>query len=112
MYESNDLETQTCPTVNRHKTAVNLPVCISPFAIPGPVTVECAGEPVITSGYDRCCGTINGGCEYTISQTLNIDIPVVFGANVRVGDTYVNCNPQQTTDAPQFGDYSVDDDTL
>lgn len=91
MHEMQYLGDNACPTVSSHETTACMPVCISPFAEPGQVVVECTGAPVITNGYNTCGGTANGCCEFTISQSMRIDIPVSFGANVQIGETYVSC---------------------
>lgn len=91
MEEMQSLEIRTCPTMSNLETTVRLPVRVCPFADPGTVVVECSGAHTIESGYNTCTGNINGSCEFTISQTMNIGIPVVFGASVQIGDAYVEC---------------------
>jgi hypothetical protein len=40
---------------------------------------------------EACRGKVGSVCHFTIAQRLKIDIPVDFGASVKVGDTYVDC---------------------
>ncbi len=89
MHEKQLLEVTTCPTVTSYEATACVPVVICPFANPGTITVECAGEPVIQNCCDQCYGTANGCCEFTISQSMRVDVPVIFGANVQIGETYV-----------------------
>lgn len=90
MTQMQSLEIRTCPTVSTHDTTVSVPVSIVPFANPGTITVSCCGAPEI--GCDAVpAGKVNGCCNFTISQTMRVEIPIVFGANVLMGETYVEC---------------------
>lgn len=90
MTEMQSLEIRTCPTVSTHRTTVSVPVSIVPFANPGTVSVQCSGTPEI--GVEATpVGEVNGTCSFIISQTMLIEIPMVFGASVLTGETYVEC---------------------
>jgi hypothetical protein len=80
-----------CPAVGTHYANVGVPVTVKPFAIPGPVTVECYGSPLMSQD-EQCRGKIGAVCHFTISQKIKIDIPVDFGAAIKVGETYVECD--------------------
>lgn len=82
---------QACQGVGSQLATVCLPVSIHPYAVTGPAVVSCCGEMMLTPWCDRCRGKVNGCCEFTITQTIKIDIPVEFGATVKVGDTFVEC---------------------
>ncbi len=90
MTEMQSLEIRTCPTLSTHDTTVSVPVRIVPFANPGTVSVQCCGEPVISPGATPA-GTVNGSCTFTVSQTMRVDLPLVFGASILMGETYVEC---------------------
>ncbi len=90
MKDKCDNDTQTCPVVGTQKANVSVPVTISPFAFTGPAKVKCIGEPVVTCN-NNVKGKPNGMCNLTITQTLKIDVPVEFGAQVKFGDTFVDC---------------------
>lgn len=81
----------TCPAVGFQKLSVCVPVTVTPFANPGRTKTKCCGEPKVTPNAITCSGTKNGVCSFTISQTLCIEVPVVFGAKSDVGDTFVDC---------------------
>ena len=83
---------QTCPVVSTQTATVCLPVTVTPYAKPGTIEIVCCGGPVIDRFCDRCFGKINGSCKFTITQTIKVKIPVEFGANVSIGDTYVKCD--------------------
>ena len=82
---------RTCPAVGHQKVNVCVPVTITPFAHAGKPKTKCCGEPKITPGTTHCPGVKNGVCTFTLSQTLCIEVPVDFGANTKVGDTFVDC---------------------
>jgi len=79
------------PALGTHYALVGVPVTVKPFAIPGHVSVECVDAPYMEPG-ENCRGRSGAVCHFTISQMLKIDIPVDFGANVKVGDSYVECD--------------------
>lgn len=91
MNESMSPSSQTCPTIGSQSATVCLPVSISPYAVTGPATVKCRGSAVINNTCQECTGKVNGKCDFIISQKIQIDLPVEFGATVKVGDTYVDC---------------------
>ena len=80
----------TQPVVGTQKAKVSVPITISPYAFAYPAKVVCFGEPTITCNL-RAKGKPNGMCNLTITQTLKIDVPVEFGAQVKYGNTYVDC---------------------
>lgn len=91
MLENELQNAHACPAVGTQFANVCVPVTVKPFAIPGPVTVDCFGEPVIAS--EECCrGKVGQVCHFTISQKIKIEIPVDFGAAVKVGETFVDCD--------------------
>lgn len=60
---------------------VAVPVTIVPFAVPRKPTVKCAHEIKITPGHTPCESICNR-FKFTITQKINIDMPVKFGAEV------------------------------
>lgn len=84
-------EDQTCPAVGYQAASICVPVTVTPFAKTGATSTKCCGNPVVTSGKNTCGGTKNGACAFTISQDICVAVPVAFGAEATVGDTFVNC---------------------
>jgi hypothetical protein len=84
-------ENIACPVVGYQSTSVCVPVKVTPFAKAGATITKCCGEPIVKPGSAICSGAKNGVCSLTISQTLCIEVPVLFGAEAEVGDTYVDC---------------------
>ena len=85
----NENTVSTCPAVASQIAKVSQPVTSRPFAVTGPVTVECHGRPTIHDHENSECG--RHGCRFTISQKLKISIPVEFGANVKIGESSCEC---------------------
>ena len=81
-----------CPVVGKQKVTVCLPVAVNPYAKTGPAKIHCCGDHEIRYGCKFCKGKPNAACEFTISQKLNVELPVEFGATVNVGDTFVDCD--------------------
>lgn len=81
----------TCPAAGFQRIGVCVPVTVTPFARAGDTTTKCCGDPKVTSGDKPCPGKKNGVCTFTISQTICVEVPVIFGANAAVGDTFVDC---------------------
>lgn len=84
-------ENTTCPAVGYQAVNVNVPVSIAPFAKVGATMTRCCGTPIVKSGKTIGQGTKNGVCNFTIGQNIVVAIPVAFGAEAVVGDTYVDC---------------------
>ncbi|MDD2268766.1 MAG: hypothetical protein PHY15_04330 [Eubacteriales bacterium] len=85
-----------CPALGVQNALVSVPVTIVPFANKGPVKVTCCGAPVINYNTDHCCGKVNEVCRFIITQQLKVEVPVDFGADVCVGDSYVCCEGAET----------------
>lgn len=99
MNDSIGCNSSTCPTIGSQSATVCLPVSISPYAVTGPACVKCRGSAVINHTCMDCKGKVNGKCDFVISQKIQIDLPVEFGATVKVGDTYVDCDCSPCRDA-------------
>jgi len=63
---------------------VSVPVTVTPFAKPRKPNVKCV-ETEITPGHNRCKSKDNS-FKFTITQKINVEIPVKFGAEVCYGE--------------------------
>jgi len=59
---------------------VAVPVTIRPIGLPLPPSVSCGGDVAVTTGRDRCCSPRS--FDFTITQVVNVDIPIEFGVEV------------------------------
>jgi len=92
---------RTCEKSICRSFDVSVPVTISPFAMPKKPNVKCLRKIDITPGHDYCKRRDN--CfKFTITQQMNIDIPVKFGAEVCYKEAYSfdngKCENQVDTD--------------
>lgn len=92
------IENQTCPAIGYQSASICVPVTVTPYAKAGKTYTRCCGDPVVTPGKNTCGGTKNGICSFTISQDICVAVPVEFGANATVGDSFVNCNGASADD--------------
>ena len=81
----------TCPAVGYQSIGICVPVTVTPFAQAGKTVTKCCGDAVVVAGDTTCGGRKNGSCTFTISQKICVEVPVDFGAEATVGDTYVDC---------------------
>lgn len=83
-------ENLDCPAVGYQAVTVSVPVTVTPYAKTGATTTKCCGTPIIKSGATKGEGTVNGVCNFSIGQNIVVAIPVAFGADATVGETYVD----------------------
>jgi len=65
---------------------VSVPVTIRPFAETESPEARCVGETIITIGRVPC-ESDRRVFEFTITQRIDVDIPIRFGAEVCLGET-------------------------
>jgi len=83
-------------------TRVCLPVAVTPFVVQGTTTTTCNGQPTITPG-NSCSGVENGTCAFTVTQNIDISIPIELGSESSVGPPYVQCMIAPTIEDPPCG---------
>ena len=86
-----------CNVVGTQTVDLCMPVTVTPSALIGPTTVRCCGAPVVSSGL-QCVGAVGQNCEFTIRQTLCIEVPVDFSALVTPGPLHTDCGTPSATD--------------
>jgi hypothetical protein len=80
---------KTCSGTGYQAVSVAVPISVVPFAKTGTTVTKCCGTPNIKKGTDIGVGAKNGKCDFIISQKIIVEIPVSFGADAVVGDTFV-----------------------
>jgi hypothetical protein len=90
--EENDTTTGSCPVVGYQDVSVCVPVTVKPYAEVGDTKTQCMGDAVITHGTNACADDKGDYCQFTISQVLRIEVPVVFGATAETGTPAVDCD--------------------
>ena len=92
------LDQPGCPAMSCQDVTVCVPVTIKPYGQVGNAKVQCLGQPVVRSGCENCPGTVDGVCQFTISQKLKVQVPVFFGARAEAGKAIVDCGCGQWED--------------
>lgn len=82
---------EVCPALGYQDVSVGVPVEVKPFAKVGKIKTECISKPIIERGCKMPEGHTKEVCKFVISQKLRVEVPVVFGAKVEVGDARINC---------------------
>ena len=82
-YDIPSCERNVCRTFE-----VSVPVIITPYAVPGEPTVNCGGEPAIMPCRKRCENRRKRH-DFTVTQLINVNIPIGFGAEVCYDDTCI-----------------------
>lgn len=89
-HENSHME-EVCPALGYQDVSVGVPVEVKPFAKVGKIKTECISKPIIERGCKTPEGHIKEVCKFVISQKLRVEVPVMFGAKVEVGDARINC---------------------
>lgn len=83
-----------CESIFYQNETVCVPVRVTPFARPGVAKTTCCGDPVINMGGE--CPGRQTYCSFSVTQSLCVEIPISFGAEVETGTVTVQCG--DTTD--------------
>jgi len=81
-HENDDcFDIQSCIKSLCRSVGISVPVTVTPFAVPGRPTAKCAGEYKVNP-----CNTWHdsgsNSLKFTVTQKLNVNIPVLFGAEI------------------------------
>lgn len=88
----------SCTTTVFQQETVCASVTVTPFAHSDGANVVCCGTPVVSS--EPVCTTANPSCRFTVRQTICVEIPITFGADVEVGDASVSCGIPSSDECP------------
>lgn len=93
-----EMDSTGCSAIGYQDVNVCIPVTIKPFGEVGNARTRCMGNAVISEGCDKCAGKPGNVCKFTISQTLRVEVPVIFGARAEAGEASVDCGCADRTD--------------
>lgn len=85
-HEEKCFETEACERTACKAFDVSVPVTVKPFAAPEKPNVKCMGEVTVTPGH-KPCESEDNVFKFTVTQRLDVEIPVKFGAKVCLGET-------------------------
>ena len=80
---------QNCETTTHQYVDVCVPITVFPFASAGTVTTECCGPTTVSTTVP--CEGARIPCTFFVSQTICVEVPVIFGATAVPGETFVEC---------------------
>lgn len=78
-----------CNDVFYQKETVCVSVTVTPYATPGEIKTTCCGAPIVTPG--GSCEGSSGSCVFTVRQSLCVEIPITFEADVETSDAVIQC---------------------
>ena len=107
--EINATTTATCPVIGHQSVELCVPVSVHPFAKVGRIVTKCFGKPIIKSG-DVCKGEQKENCNFTIKQTISIEVPIEFGTTIDTGETFITCGKPSGEDEDEDTDNNCDED--
>ena len=82
-----------CPTIGYQKLDMCVPVRVKPFANINEPRVRCCGRASMRPGTEQCDNMpVITECGFTINQSICVEIPVEFGADVETGELHGTCN--------------------
>ena len=76
-----------CETVTNQIIGVNTPVKLKPLVDIGEMKIDCRDLKLLKSP----CSNKNN-CEFTIKQTVSVEIPISYHVDVDTKESYVDCN--------------------
>jgi len=90
---TNEAEQQSCSAITYQSATLSIPVTVNPVVNTGNINTFCCGEPVISisSCSVKNNERPNGGCRFTITQSICIEIPIEFSAKAHIETPGVQC---------------------
>lgn len=92
--------TNTCTRSAYQNATVNVPVAIRPTSFAGRSKIVCCSDPVI-KGIRRKKHRDEQICYFTISQEICVEVPVHFGAEACIGQSWVECHDVSTDECDE-----------
>lgn len=80
-----------CSAVGYQEVDVCVPITIKAFGEVGNARTHCLGKSVVSAGSPAYAGKPGETCQFTISQKLRVEVPVIFGARAEAGDAIIDC---------------------
>jgi len=84
--EDNHFDSEHCKKTVCRSFDVSVPVTVTPFAVPKKPEVRCADKITICPGHESCEHKCNS-LKFTITQSVDVNIPVKFGAEIHFDKT-------------------------
>ena len=79
----------SCPSNTTQEVSITVPVAVNAFANLGTISIDCVGCPVIDEKEFKPTCEHSSTSHFTITQKILVKIPIVFEAEVEVGEEHV-----------------------
>lgn len=76
-----------CTKTGYHHADIRVPLELKPNTALGDVEVECCGEPTVDCRKSEDCNA----CKVTVTQKVNIKIPIRYQVTACMGETAMDC---------------------
>ena len=86
--EFKEFSHNACPVLEKKELTISIPVSIKGFAEVGEVKTKCGCHETICG--DDCKGCHDAEDKFVITQKINVEIPLTFGAKTKVGEAIVD----------------------
>ena len=97
MLDNLDENTNGCKEYIIKQTKICAPIEISPHVSLAPgqsISVACSGKPELGMGYP-CEDSFSQTCKFTVTQEVNISIPMRFSAKAEIENASIACSLEQ-----------------
>ena len=85
----NGSKEKNCPSNTTQEVNITVPVAVSGSSNVGKILIDCVGCPVIEEGVWNPTCEHRSTTKFTVSQKIQVEIPIVFDAEVEVGNEHV-----------------------
>ena len=85
-----DRDRDNCRTVVKKNVGVRTPVSVDVSTRTGNVKIECSKPHITNSPTNSDCKSTK--CEFTVNQTISIEIPICYHVRTDVKSSFVDCD--------------------
>lgn len=78
-----------CEKVGYQYLDISVPIEVRPNVTVGQIEAECCGEPTVS-----CRGSAGNTCEITVTQRINLSLPIRYGITACKGDDKIGCSSE------------------
>jgi hypothetical protein len=79
--EKNCFDIESCKKTVCRAIDISVPVTVTPFATTEKPEAKCVGDITVSPG-NTCCESEHEPIRFTVTQRINVEIPLTFGAEI------------------------------
>ncbi len=65
---------------------VSVPITVTPYVNVGQTKTYLCGDGLFFAGISACPGTVNGTCQFTITQNICVEVPIEIGSTASISN--------------------------